>query len=349
LFSFAGRVGEVLVAPRAAFARIDARGGGLRDTLWLVALGVVGFRFPRLLEGLLGLADPGLGALGRVLSVVAGELQQAAWVVIPAALIVTVAAGGKRDPSQDLELGAACYAPYFVVRGLLWVAVTVLGWPSLTPLVTELAAGAAAVPALAFAVLAARARQPERSAPDVVAGPRAVAAGLGVVAVAAVALGTNALWSARHLDALRPMRAGEAAPEIALPRLGGGPRFSLDELRGRVVVLDFWATWCPPCRAMMPVLDRLHGEWAPAGVEFVGVDSDGEDLSGTQLQGFVRENRIPYTIVVDDGSVGRLYKVRALPQLVIIGRDGAVLRTFLGYTGHDAIDRALREATGRSN
>jgi len=354
---FAERIGELLVGPRAALTRIEAQGGGLRDALWLVALGVVTFRFPLLLEALLGLVDPSLGTLGRVLSVAAVEAQQAAWVVIPAALIVTVAAGRRRDPSRDLELGAACYAPYFVTRGLLWGIGTLVEPRALPPLAAQVPAFVAALWVLALAIQTARARGDAPAAavpPGAPAGApaptsrKAMAVGLGVLALAATALAGNAAWAGKHMQALRPMRAGDPAPAITLPRIDGGPPVTLTDLRGHVVVLDFWATWCSPCVAMMPVLHQLHEEWAPRGVEFLGVNSDGGDTSPAELTAFARAHKIPYTVVRDDGRAGALYKVRALPTVVVVSRDGTVLRSFLGYTGHDALARALRDAVGKN-
>jgi thiol-disulfide isomerase/thioredoxin len=376
------RIGQLLVAPGAALARIDLEGGGLRDALWLVALGAVTFRFPQLLEALLGLAVPSAGALGRVLGVLANELQAAAWVVIPAAVIVTALAGARRDASLDLELGAACYVPYFAARALaraLDALSAAAGVGSrLPPLAGQLAAAAAALLVLARAVQVARARSgaraggsapatdpaasaqpavtPAAAAPATVAAPAispaparpaALRVGLGLLAVALVGLGGNAVWAGRHLETLRPVLPGEAAPGFSLPRADGVPgRLALGELRGQVVVLDFWATWCPPCIAMIPVLHDLHREWAPRGVAFVGVDSDGGEDAAPLVRSFLQAHPAPYPIVIDDGRATALYKVRALPQLVIIGRDGTVRRTFLGYTGRDSIAGALRQAVG---
>jgi thiol-disulfide isomerase/thioredoxin len=351
-FRFAGRIGQLFVSPRAALARIDARGGGLNDALWLVAVGVVAFRFPRLVQAVLGLAELSLGALGQLLGVVAGELQQAAWVVIPAALIITVVAGRRRDPSRDLELGAACYVPYFVIRGLMWLVGALPGGRAIPRLAIEIPAAAGALWVLVVAVAVARARQAgepaKAAAVDLPARRGTTPAGIGALAVAFVALAVNGVWAARNVEALRPMRVGEAAPQFKLAPIEGGPPISLAGLKGRVVVLEFWATWCQPCMAMMPVLHHIYDEWTPQGVALIGVDSDGGDITPGQLRAFARQHQIPYPIVMDDGTVNALYKVRALPHVVIIGRDGVVVRTFLGYTGHDTLARAIREAAGKN-
>jgi thiol-disulfide isomerase/thioredoxin len=340
-----GRVGQLLLAPRAALERIDREGGGLRDALWLVALGAVTFRFASLLEALLGLTEPAGGALTRVVGVAASEIRDAAWVVLPAAVIVTLLAGARRDSSKDLELGAACYAPYFAVRAVARAIDAMTGARELSPLATQLPAAAVALVVLVAAVNVARRRGGGFSAPVAVQPRRAaLAAGLAIFGVAAVGLAGNAVWATRNLAALMPVRRGQPAPTFTLPRADGTPgKIALAELQGRVVVLDFWATWCPPCLAMLPALHELDTEWRIRGVTFVGVNSDG-DISPEALQSFLVQHAVPYAVVVDDGEVGARYKVRALPQLVVVGKDGAVRKTFLGFTSKGAIAQALEEA-----
>jgi thiol-disulfide isomerase/thioredoxin len=345
------------VAPRAGLSRIEAEGGGLRDAVWLVVLGAIAFRFPRLLESLLGLAGPSSGwdVLAQAAGVVAGEVQRAAWVVLPAAVIVTLLAGRRRDPSSDLELGAACYAPYFVITGVFRAIDAVTGARTFAPLVPEVVGGLGALAVLVPAVRLGRARPPRDAAASVAVAPPppppplrrwSLLAGVAVLALAAVGLTGNAVWASRHVDSLRPLSTGQPAPGFALRRADQPGSLALDDLRGQVVVLDFWATWCPPCQAMVPVLHDLHREWSPRGVAFVGIDSEGGDDDGSAVHAFLQAHPAPYPIVVDDGSANMLYKVRALPELVIIGRDGKIRRTFLGYTGKETVARAIAATVG---
>jgi thiol-disulfide isomerase/thioredoxin len=339
------RVGQLLLSPRAALERVDREGGALTDALWLVALGVVTFRFAALLEALLGFSDPAGDALSRLAMVAAGEIRDAAWVVLPAAVLVTIFAGARRDSNKDLELGAACYAPYFAVRGVARALDVILGGAALGPVASQVPAAVVAFVVLVQAVLVARARTGAFPAPVIVQPRRqALFAGLGVVAVAVVGLGGNAVYASRNFQKLLPVRSGQAAPAFTLARADGTPgSVSLDALRGKVVVLDFWATWCPPCLAMLPTLHELDASWKGKGVSFVGINSDGY-IEPEVLQSFLRQHGVPYPVVVDDGDVGARYKVRALPQMVVIGKDGAIRKTFVGFTTKTALENALSDA-----
>jgi len=376
--SFVGRLGQILVAPRAAMARIEREGGGFRDALILIALGAVTLRFPQVAEAVLGLTQPSRGTILRVVGVFSNEARDAL-MIIPATVGIVLFGGRRRDPNLDLEIGAACFAPFFVARALERVAFAIAGHPlpawgssiggtllAYGPATLWAAwvffqalraawsrpdprtAAAAEAPTPSSDAPAAEAASPPPAPPAVPApGGRALRAGLAVMALLVVGLGFNIAWASRHFDALRPMEHGEAAPEIDLPRIDGkAGRLTLSSLRGKVVLLDFWATWCPPCLQMMPILHDLHKEWAPRGVEFVGVDSDGPQSTVEEVRDFLVEHPAPYPIVLDDGTANTLYKIRALPQMVVIDREGAVRRVFIGFTTRRELASAFADALG---
>jgi thiol-disulfide isomerase/thioredoxin len=311
-------------------------------------LAALGLRFANLADAVVGFeAGGGL----RVLSVLVGELTQAIPVALAAALAIVVAAGAKRDPSVDLELGCAAAVPFLFTRAVFRTAVIVVGREPSVRLVQ-----ASYVPAVAWTVLAlvlairiARGR-PQARGFDATTRPHPWArmTGWGALAVLAVALGGSAVWTVRNAATLGPVTRGAMAPDFSLPRVDGKPgTLSLSSYRGRVVVLDFWATWCPPCLAALPMMHDLSREVESKGVTFVGVDSDGSQTSPAEVTEFLSQHGGPYPVVYDDGTAGERYRIKVLPTVVIVGKDGAVERVFIGSTGKNALAAAIDLAAVR--
>jgi thiol-disulfide isomerase/thioredoxin len=351
------RLGMVLAEPRRALALIEARATGVRDAGWLVLAGILCFRLEDLMRALLGITHLSLGTvLRQTLAVVSFEVREAILVILPAAVVLTLAAGrGKRDPGRDLELAAACYVPFFAVRA---VYRTLDHEAFLGPLPREanqlasLAALAWAIVLLALGIAHARKRSGEPSmvttAPPA-ALPRSRVAVTLFAGLLGAALFVNAGWVLRHADAIAPLGRGTEAPEFSLPRVDGTPgAVSLTSLRGRVVLIDFWATWCAPCMHMMPTLHRLYRQWKGLGVEFLGINADGATVTAEEVAAVLRQHPAPYPMVIDgQGDVGSLYKVVALPHIVLVDRDGTIIKTFWGVTSETEISQALAAATSR--
>ena len=118
------------------------------------------------------------------------------------------------------------------------------------------------------------------------------------------------------------------APDFRLPRLDGGT-LRLSDYRGRVVLLNFWATWCPPCRAEIPDLVELQRTWAAEGLEVIGVSLDEEGFEA--VRPFAEAYDINYPLVVDDGTVaaqfGSLY---GLPTTLILDKEGRIVQRVIG-------------------
>jgi peroxiredoxin len=130
----------------------------------------------------------------------------------------------------------------------------------------------------------------------------------------------------RALDLIRPSRA-VAADDFSGPLLDG-TTFRLADHRGQVVFLNFWATWCPPCREEMPAMERLWRAQRATGLVMVAVSVDADPKV---VAPFIAEHDLTFPIVLDPGmEIANLYQVRALPSSFIIDPDGMMAALALG-------------------
>lgn len=168
--------------------------------------------------------------------------------------------------------------------------------------------------------------------------------------VGALLLVLNALWIVRLSGAEGPATEGEPAPAFELPRLppaegaeGAAPAttgpISLASLRGKVVVLDFWASWCDPCKDAMPALAALDRRMRGRGVAVVGVLTDDPELE--EAARVAHDLGVRYPLVIDDGSVGVKFGVQNLPTAVFIDRAGVIRATEVGPRSADALVRIV--------
>jgi cytochrome c biogenesis protein CcmG/thiol:disulfide interchange protein DsbE len=122
---------------------------------------------------------------------------------------------------------------------------------------------------------------------------------------------------------------GFAAPDFSLVTLEG-EALRLSDLRGRVVILNFWATWCPPFRAEMPALERIAKAYEPAGLMVLGVHATDQDSVGA-ARAFAADFELTFPIVLDtEGAASRLYALRAMPSTYVIDKDGIIREVILG-------------------
>ncbi len=121
---------------------------------------------------------------------------------------------------------------------------------------------------------------------------------------------------------------GAAAPAFRLPALAGGES-ELGALRGKVVVLNFWATWCPPCVSEMPSLERLHRTLGPEGLAVVAVSTDEDEA---ELRRFVAQYSLTLPVLRDPG--GRVasdqYRTTGYPETFVLDRSGVLLEHVVG-------------------
>ena len=133
------------------------------------------------------------------------------------------------------------------------------------------------------------------------------------------------------------MLTGSRAASFALKTLEGEP-VALEQTRGKVVVLDFWATWCPPCREELPYIEKLREEFA-GQVQFFGVNN--ED-SGT-VKDFLRKHKYELPVLMDaKRQVDRQYGVSAIPTMFIIDKQGVIRQHFIGSRSEAKLRQAIQ-------
>ena len=132
------------------------------------------------------------------------------------------------------------------------------------------------------------------------------------------------------------------APDFTLPSLDG-KNIRLSDLRGKAVLLNFWATWCSPCKIEMPWFVELQKEYGPQGLQVVGVAMD--DASKEDIAKFAKDMGVNYTILLGKESVGDQYGgVPALPETFFIGRDGKIVDKIIGLKGKGEIEESVQKA-----
>jgi cytochrome c biogenesis protein CcmG/thiol:disulfide interchange protein DsbE len=137
--------------------------------------------------------------------------------------------------------------------------------------------------------------------------------------------------------------APETAPGFTLPLLRGG-EVSLESLRGRPVVIDFWATWCAPCVHQIPVLNAFqerHGE--DVVVLGISVDTDGREV----VERFAAEHDIGYRVLLGSPGLAQRYGAIGFPSLYVIGPDGAIDTAHVGVVAGEDLDEALARVRSR--
>jgi thiol-disulfide isomerase/thioredoxin len=135
-----------------------------------------------------------------------------------------------------------------------------------------------------------------------------------------------AVWTGLIALAGTP-KTGEAFPDLAKANLEG----KLPDLAGKIVVVDFWASWCSPCKKALPVLAELSKEYGPKGVVFVAVSLD-EDKA--DMDAFLKKNPLPFTVVRDPkGKLAESLNIQGIPVSFVIAPDGKVAAAHNGFEG----------------
>jgi len=140
------------------------------------------------------------------------------------------------------------------------------------------------------------------------------------------------------------LKPGDLAPQFARGDLQGRP-FDLKAQRGKIVLIDFWASWCPPCIIAIPHLNQLQKKYGARGFQVVGVSMDD---SANITKETMREFRFNYPVVLGEAKLGNLYGgVLGLPQQFLIGADGKILAIRSGDFPPTALDKEIAAALSR--
>jgi thiol-disulfide isomerase/thioredoxin len=167
---------------------------------------------------------------------------------------------------------------------------------------------------------------------------------LVVVAVVAAAMLYFGMHMARRSDSGRSLLITKSspAPDFTLESLDG-KSMSLSDLRGKAVLLNFWATWCGPCKIETPWLVELQNQYGSQGLQVVGVAMD--DSGKDEIAKFAKDMGVNYPVLIGKEAVGDAYGgVPALPESFFIGRDGKIVDKIIGLKGKGEIEDSIKRA-----
>lgn len=138
-------------------------------------------------------------------------------------------------------------------------------------------------------------------------------------------------------------REGFLAPDFSLQTLEG-ETVTLSDLRGQAVLVNLWATWCPPCRAEMPAMQKLYEEYKDDGFVVLAINMTYQD-NAPAIDPFVRENKLAFPILIEPtGEVAEKYELRSLPSSFFINREGLIQEVVIGGPMSEALLRTRIES-----
>jgi peroxiredoxin len=131
--------------------------------------------------------------------------------------------------------------------------------------------------------------------------------------------------------------AGEQAPDFTLRDINN-KEFSLSDFKGKVVLVNFWATWCGPCKVEMPHLDKMDAELESRGFEVLSISTD-DARAASMVKPFIKKNGYQFTVLLDKTTsvVSKYNPAKTLPYTAIVDRDGRIAHVHMGYNAGDEV------------
>ncbi|MEI6363791.1 MAG: TlpA disulfide reductase family protein [Actinomycetes bacterium] len=168
---------------------------------------------------------------------------------------------------------------------------------------------------------------------------------VGVLALLVIVLVVALAPKGKPADGVLPADpTGYNAPALSLPKLDGDGKISLADLKGKPVVVNFWASWCVTCKAEAPVVAAAEKRWRDKGVVFLGIDALDKNDAAKVFEG---EYGFEYDSVVDpEGTTANAWRVTAYPESFFIGRDGRIVSAVRNAVDETTIDERIAQIVG---
>jgi len=119
-----------------------------------------------------------------------------------------------------------------------------------------------------------------------------------------------------------------------------GKNVRLSDYKGKVVLLEFWATWCPPCRASVPGLEKLHNNYKDKGLVVLAVSMD--EGGWDEVRSFITEHRITYSVLKGTDDIAVQYQVRSIPLILVLNKEGKISKRYLGFGSDEDLEQDIK-------